>query len=102
MKDFFNQLKIVLIAQLKGAAVKAALKSFLGSSAGAGFKAWLVTFITKELFSQLGEPLIKALLTEIGYGYYKVEGEHLVRQLNTAKKDNDKFKYNKTSDDIFN
>ena len=92
--------KPIIIEQLKGALVKKALKIFLGTAAGVGFKAWLVKFLAENFYDEIVEPIIEAGLVEVGYVYHKVEGKVLVKRLRTAQEQNDEDAYNDTLDDI--
>lgn len=98
-KSFFTNLKEILIKQLRGEAVKLALKKILGSSYAGGFKAWLVTLIVKELYDELGEPILRAGLNYVGYTYDKIHGEVLIKKLREAK---DETEYDRRLDDILN
>lgn len=97
----WTAIKKSLIEQLKGAAVKAALKKLLGSAAAAGPKAWLIAFVGKELFKEVAEPALIYFLGLIGYGYYKIEGNVLIKRLNEARENNDADAYNDAADDVF-
>lgn len=99
-KSVWPEIQAQILEQLKGAAVKAALKSFLGTGAGVGFKAWLIKFVVENLFEEIAEPLIKAAFTFMGYSYNRVEGNILVKRLKEAQENNDEDAYNDTVDDI--
>ena len=100
-KSVWPEIQAQILEQLKGAAVKAALKAFLGTGAGVGFKAWLIKFVVVELQEEVAEPIVKAFFTKIGYIYYKdVEGNIFIERLNKAKEDNNEDAYNDTVDDI--
>ena len=87
-----------LIDQLKGAAVKAALIKFLGSSLAGGFKAWLIKFIVTELFEEIAEPIMKAGVVQAGYIYNRVEGKILIKRVENAQDQNE---HDTAMDDIF-
>lgn len=93
--------KKAVIEHLKGAAVKAALKSLLGASYMIGFKAWLVKFIVTELFEEIGEPLIKAGFIRMGYYYDRVNGNIIVKRIHEAREDENEQEYNNAIDDLF-
>lgn len=97
----WTALKKTLIEQLKGAAVKAALKKLLGSAVAGGPKAWIISFITKELYDEFAEPLIIYALGKVGYVYSKVEGRILIKRLEEARENNDADAYNDAADDVF-
>lgn len=88
-----------IIAFLKGEFVKAAVKKLLGSNAAGGFKVWLITFIVKELYAELGEPLVRFALNRVGYVYYKVEGKVLIKKLKEASNETE---YDSAINDILN
>ena len=88
------------ISYLKDLAVKGALKAFLKTGAGVGFKAWAIKFIVTELVEEIGEPLVKAFFVEMGYQYERINGNILVKKLHQAREDNDAQEYNDTVDDI--
>lgn len=96
-KTFWIKIKDILIEQLRGQAVKLALKKFLGTAVGGGFKVWLVKLIVNEFLDEIGEPLGRAFLNRIGYTYHKIEGKHLVKKLEGAQNEND---LDSTIDDI--
>jgi len=100
LSKIWPQLQAQIIEQLKGAAVKAAIKAFFKTGAGVGFKAWLVTFVVENLFEEVAEPIIKAAFTYIGYSYRRVEGNIFVERLVKAQENNDETGYNSTVDDI--
>lgn len=105
-KKFFAkiwpQLQTLIIEQLKGAMVKAAIKAFLKTGAGAGFKAWLVKFVVTEFAEEVAEPIVKAFFTAIGYHFHRdVEGNILIKRLKEAREDSNANDYNSTVDDIF-
>ena len=92
--------KEFLITQLKGQAVKLALKKLLGSAIMGGPKAWLIQYVVTELFEEVGEPLIRAALNQIGYYYDKIDGGIQIKKLEKAKKGNDEQAYNRAVDNI--
>lgn len=93
-------LKAQLIEQLKGKAVKLAIKAFLKSGAGAGFKAWLIKFVVEELIEEVGIPIINALQVETLYSYDRMTGKVMAKKLNRAREDGDAQNYNDAADDI--
>lgn len=100
-KALFATLKQFIIDQLKGAAVKAALKAFLGSAAGVGVKAWLIKFVVEELYEQVGEPIMKAMFLKMGYYYDRVQGNITIKKIREARENNDGQAYDIAIDDIF-
>ncbi len=72
------------VEQFKGAFIKAALKAILGTAAAGGFKGWLVKFIATELYEEVGEPVVKAVLVEAGYRIDKFNGKLEVKKLREA------------------
>tara|TARA_R110002012_G_scaffold191476_1_gene359234 strand:+ start:323 stop:643 length:321 start_codon:yes stop_codon:yes gene_type:complete len=74
-----------LLEQLKGQAVKLALKKILGSAAAGGFKAWLVAFVVKNFWDELVEPLMNAALIEVKYIKNKIEGKITAKKISEAR-----------------
>jgi len=103
LKLQFNleKFKVWLIAQLKGQALKLALKKLLGTAAAGGFKVWLIKYIVTELYDEIAEPLIKMALNHAGYIYDKNAGKIHISRLKKARADHDQETYDSTSDDIF-
>lgn len=101
-KKFLPALQSFIIEQLKGAAVKKALKVFLGSAAGAGFQAWIIKYAVTELFEEIAQPLIKAAFVEMGYEYRRHEGKILITKLQHAREDHNETDYDSTVDVILN
>ena len=101
LKLNWQTIKVALIEQLKGAAVKAALKKLLGSAVMGGPKAWVIKYVVTELFEEIGEPLIKAAFVKMGYLYDRVEGKIIVKKIQDAREDNDADAYDSATDDIF-
>lgn len=97
----WQAIKKTLIEQLKGAAVKAALKKFLGSAVIGGPKAWVIKYVVTELFEEIGEPLIKAGLLGAGYYYEKIEGKIIIKRIEEAREGNDPHAYDNATDDVF-
>ena len=91
MKVRVNHEKIVGISRTIFSAL---LKTFLKVG---GFKAWLIKFAIEEAYDEIGEPIIKAGLVELGYVLDKREGKALVKKLNEATNAND---YDSAVDDI--
>jgi hypothetical protein len=100
-KALLATVKNFVIEQLKGAAVKAALKAFLGTAAGVGFKAWLIKFVVTELYEEIGEPLIKAAFVQMGYYYDRTKGKITIKRIQEARESNNGQAYNTAVDDIF-
>ena len=98
-KTFWIKFKDVLMDQLRGQAIKLALKKFLGTAVGGGFKAWLIKLIITEFMDEIGEPLLRAGLNRIGYAYDRVKGKVLIKKLSEATDETD---YDSTIDDILN
>jgi hypothetical protein len=101
LSGLVEALKTFILEQLKGAAIKAALKAFLKSGAGLGFKEWLIKFVAEELFEEVAEPVIKYVFVRAGYEYRRHEGNILVKRLQRAQDENSEADYNSTVDDIF-
>ncbi len=85
---------------MKGQALRLALKKILGSAVIGGPKAWIIKFIISELFDEIGEPLIRAGLNQIGYYYDKIDGNIQIKKLKDARGKNDADAYNRASDNI--
>lgn len=98
IKSGWSSVKTFLIAQLKGEFVKFALKKVLGTAAMGGFKAWIVSFIAKELYDEIGEPVIKAVLRKGRYQYEVLNGKMKIYKLDRSPDDNS---YDDNVTDIF-
>jgi len=85
------------VEQLKGAFIKAALKTVLGTAAAGGFKGWLVKFIATELYEEVGEPVARAVLIEAGYRLDRYDGKLAVKKLREA---GNADSYDDAADDI--
>lgn len=96
-----NTIKEILINFLKGEAIKIALKNILGSVAMGGFKAWLIKFIVTELYEELGEPLIRAGINQVGYYYDKIDGKITIKKIDKAREEGDAENYRDGVNDIF-
>lgn len=86
---------------LKGQALKLALKKMLGSAMAKGPKAWLIKFIFKNFWSELGEPLINEGVTYLGYVIDKKKGKTIIKKRDEAKDENDQAAFDSATDDIF-
>ena len=103
-KNSKSILKIVwetLLAQLKGQAVKLALKKILGSAAAGGFKAWLISFVVKNLWDEFVEPLMNAALIEVKYIKDKIDGKITAEKIEKARRSGDATTYNDAVDSAF-
>lgn len=89
----------LLIAHLKGAAIKAALVHLIKTSVG--IKAWIVKFLIEELFEEIVEPLTKLALRKVKYEYRKHEGEVIIEKIKEARENKNEDDYNSHVDDIF-
>lgn len=99
-KSFWATFKDYLIKFLRGEAVKLALKKLLGSAAAGGFKAWLVTFVVKELYDEVAEPIIKLAFRKSGYVYNKIDGKIKIKKLREARNENDEDAYDNIVTDV--
>jgi hypothetical protein len=97
-KKIIQVLKQFLLDQLKGAFVKASLKALLNTGAGIGIKAWVIKFVVTELYEEIGEPVAKAAMLQVGYLYDRHEGRVIVQKLKEAE---DGQTYDDAVDDIF-
>jgi hypothetical protein len=100
MKLGWGATRSFLLAQLKGEFLKLVLKKVLGSSVAGGFRGWIVRLLAKELYEELGEPLIKAVLRKGNYEYNVVKGKLLIKKLEEVGEGNDQ-EYDDIVDDIF-
>ena len=66
-----------------------------------GFKGWLIKFIVTELYEEIGEPVIKYALNEVGYQYDRVKGKVIVNRIEKAKDENNEEAYNSAVDSSF-
>ena len=92
---FFSQLIVKL---LEDKAIKYALKKLLIKS---GIKKWLVSYIIKEFFEEIGEPLIKVSLIELGYIKNKLQGKITAEKIARARKYQNADDYHNAVNDIF-
>jgi hypothetical protein len=97
-KKIISALKQFLLDQLKGAFVKTSIKLFLNSGAGLGFKAWVIKFVATELYEEIGEPVAKAAMLQVGYLYDRHEGRVIVQKFKEAENGQ---AYDDAVDDIF-
>ena len=67
----------------------------------AGPKAWIISFVVKNLWDEIAEPLIRSGLVEIQYLYEKQEGKVQIKKLEKAINENNKEDYEDTIDDIY-
>ena len=93
-------LKAQLIEHLKGKAVKIAIKAFLKTGAGAGFKAWLIKFVVEELIEEVAIPIMNALQVEVVYSWNRETGKVMAKKLNQAREDGNAEAYDDAADDI--
>jgi hypothetical protein len=100
VKPNWQIVRDIVISQLKGAAIKAALKKILGSAVMGGFKAWLVKFVVTELFEQVGEPLIRLSFRKGLFLVDKVSGKLLIIKLRNAKENSDENSYDDAIDKL--
>lgn len=101
LSNIWPTLKPLIIEQLKGAVVKTALRTFLKTGAGIGFKAWLIKFLVEELFEDFVEPLIVAAFIFMGFTYHRQEGNIIVKKIDKAVQENNAQDYNDATDDVF-
>lgn len=94
-------IKELLISQLKGAAFKATLKKFLGTAAGGGLKAWVIKKILTEFSDEIGEPVVRGMLTNVGYIYDKIDGHVVIKRMRKAEQENNSGGYDSAVDDIY-
>lgn len=99
-KKFKQDLKNLLLSQLEGVAVKAAVKAILGTAAGVGFKAWLVKFVVTELYEEAAEPAVKAAIVEGGFQIRKYQGGIVLRKIKKAQEEGNAEEYDRGVDDI--
>ena len=87
-----------ILEQLKGQAVKLALKKVLGSAYAVGFKAWLVKFVVENLWDEFVEPLMNAALIEVKYIKDKIDGKITAEKIEKARRSGDASAYNDAVD----
>ena len=100
-KEFWGRLKDALLIFLKDKFVEKALVTFLKSPMAGGFKVWLITFLSKKVFDDIGEPLIKAGLVEIGYVKNKIEGKLTNEKIDKARIEKDATAYHNAVNNVF-
>lgn len=102
LKLNWKAIQDALFAQLKGAAVKAALKKLLGSAAMGGFNAWAVKFIIEVALEQIAIPIAKSLIISTGFTISVVGGKVIVEKMEQAENENNQTDYDNASDDGWN
>lgn len=95
-----SKLLDLIIEQLKGAAIKAALVHLVKTSVG--FRAWIVKFLVEELFEEVIEPAIKMSFRKMKYEYDRKEGEILVKKIQEARENENQTDYDSSIDDLLN
>lgn len=94
-----SKLLDLIIEQLKGAAVKAALVKLVKTSVG--FRAWIIKILVEELFEEVIEPAIKMSFRRLKYEYDRKEGEIIVKKIDEARQNGNQADYDSSVDDIF-
>lgn len=69
------------------------LKSILGSAKAAGFKLWLVKYISEHLFDELFKPLIEAGVRAGALKVDKIHGALIIKKVNKAKEEQNEEDY---------
>jgi len=100
-KITWQRTKDFIVEQLKGAAFKAALLKFFGTTAGLGVKGWIVKQILENFSDDLGEPIVRGMLTQGGYYYDKINGKMDIREMREAEQAGDSDGYDDAVDDIY-
>lgn len=100
-KSILNTVWDFILEQLKGRAVKLALKKILESAAAGGFKAWLISFVVKNLWNEFVEPLMNAALIEVKYIKGKIDGKITADKIEKARRSGDANAYNDAVDSAF-
>lgn len=89
-----------LLNFLKSKFVSMSIAKIIGSAALGGFRIWLIKFLVENLYDQIAEPIVKAILIKGGYVYDRIEGNVLVKKIEKAKEENNETDYNAGIDDI--
>lgn len=103
LSDFIDKYKGPLMGLLKKKFFKLALAKIaklLGRATLGGFYGWVASFILEYLWDEVGEPMLKAGMREIGYGLDKVQGKYQVHRLKKAREEGDHETYDDVIDDI--
>ena len=77
-----DHIKNIIVFFLEKQAVKVVLKKLLITG---GFKAWIITFVVKELIEEMDEHLIEPAFRKVGYVSDKLEGAKVYKRVNNAK-----------------
>jgi len=101
MVSRWTLIKNFIVEQLKGAAVKAALIKFFGTTLGLGIKGWVIKTAATTLFEDIGEPIARMVLNQVGYMYDKIEGKVIIARIKKAQDENNPGDYNSAIDDIY-
>ena len=88
-----------LLAQIRGAALKAALLNLVKSGPMLGFRKWVIKVIVENFFDEIADPIIKASFINMGYIYNRIEGKILIKKVQNA---NNQLDYDSAIDNIFN
>lgn len=76
-------------------AIEKVLINVIGASTG--LQVWLVKVISTQLYKQIGEPLLKAGLAEIGYQIEVIENKQIVKRIKEAQSEQE---YDDAIDDL--
>jgi len=98
--NYLEYFKAKLIYFLKGKFVTFALKSFFKTAVGGGFKVFIVKYISKYLFDEIAEPIIKETFLILGYYYERTKGKILIKTLEEAKRSGNEQAYDDVLSDI--
>lgn len=101
LKLILSNIAKYLMSILEQKAVKTALIRLLGSATVGGFRAWIITYLIKDiLFEKALEPVVKKTLLGIGYKMDRIEGGFQWKKLEDAINTGDDDAYDEVSDDI--
>lgn len=84
-----NKIINAISTWIKDALVKKALKAFLGTAAGVGFKAWLVTFVIEEIYEEAAEPVLKRAGRRAIFEFDEAKGRYEFKKFENAKSADD-------------
>lgn len=103
MRNFLKSISLEFMKFAEEKAVKLALVKLLGSAKVGGFRAWVLTWIVKNIiFEKALEPLFKAIFKQIGYSMTVAEGHVKIQSLEAARNSGDEDAYDEARDDIYN
>lgn len=99
LKSFFRALINIIKVELKGRAVKLALKALLKTCPWlAGPMSWFISFAVEHLFEEVAVPLANLVNRKIGYQIDVADGKRVIKKLEESESEEE---YDDALDDLF-